>query len=164
MHAARRSSDVGAKVIPTSGTRRETLRRLLHARVVQKRKRRLLAVPTWAGLRERAQKEGLRTPLPQANALPSTAHSVSRCLPWETDCASTVSLWLGRSTPQTSSSLVRRLQIFQSLSPSLPQSCCRQLYTMDGRRALSCQSRGKRPQCMRAESIIGFRNCVPSLS
>lgn len=44
----------------------ETSCRLLQARVVLKR--RLLAVPVWAGLREQAQK-GLRTPLPQANAL-----------------------------------------------------------------------------------------------
>lgn len=45
----------------------ETLCRLLQARVVLKR--RLPAVPIWAGLREHAQKEGLRAPLPQANAL-----------------------------------------------------------------------------------------------
>lgn len=117
----------------------ETSRRLLHARVVLKP--RLPAVPTCAGLRERAQTEGLRTPSGQCSALPQPILCPDVCRGKQI-ASSRCPSGLGRQLHRCQRSLVRRLQIFQSLSPPLPRSCRRQLYTMEGRRASSCQSRG----------------------
>lgn len=160
VHAARHLSYVGARAVLTSGAKLETFCVLLHTAVGLEHS--LLAIPMCAGLNECVQK-GMKTPsgwcagLPQTILFPDVRHGKQIVSP---QCH------LARKVD--SADIKAHLSEFcsrsQYMSPPLPRRCHLQQCTLEGRSALSCQSRSSNIFMQRKDKTVSHKCRVLSLA